>query len=151
MPQHLWVQQRSERHHPCLETVLQWPRLSCEHPVSIFLTPSKSIHIIFTSNRLEESGVITDCRIRTSSFDPVLDYDFSASNVVGRIIMSSECLREVFQELDASSETVQLSLSPDSTNFRITTHGVSGIYHVDIPKESDVIEILRSTAPVSFK
>ncbi len=81
-------------------------------------------------NSLEESGVVTDCRIRTANFDPVLDYDFSSANVFGRIIMSSECLREVFQELDASSETVQFCLAPDSPHLRITTHGHSGIYHV---------------------
>lgn len=44
-------------------------------------------------HRLEESGVITDCKIRTVHFDPVLDYDFGTSNVIGRIIMSSECLK----------------------------------------------------------
>ncbi|XP_032793542.1 cell cycle checkpoint protein RAD1 isoform X2 [Daphnia magna] len=100
---------------------------------------------------LEESGVITDCKIRTVHFDPVLDYDFGTSNVIGRIIMSSECLKEVFCELDSTSDCVQFSMSPDSANFRITTFGHSGTYHVDIPKASDVIESLRCTSPVSFK
>ena len=47
-----------------------------------------------------------------------------------RIIMSADCLREVFGELDASSDTVQFTLAPDSPYFRITTFGTSGIYHV---------------------
>lgn len=47
----------------------------------------------FSCGRLEESGVITDCKIRTVHFDPVLDYDFGSANVIGRIIMSSECLK----------------------------------------------------------
>ena len=80
--------------------------------------------------RLEESGVITDCRIRTINFDPVLEYDFGSANVIGRIIMSSECLKEVFCELDSTSETMQLSMSPDSPHFRISTFGHSGVYHV---------------------
>lgn len=78
----------------------------------------------------------------------------------------------MFCELDSTSDTVQFSLSPDSSNFRITTFGHSGTYHVnhvvkflvkrvlilnvlgfkvDIPKESDVIETLRCTSAVSFK
>ena len=88
---------------------------------------SKHFNAFFYS--LEESGVITDCRIRTINYDPVLEYDFGA-NIIGRIIMISECLKEVFCELDSTSETVQFSMSPDSTDFRITTFGHSGTYHV---------------------
>jgi len=100
---------------------------------------------------LEESGVVTDCRIRTAYFEPVLDYDFTSANVVSKIIMNSETLKEIFSELDATSESVQFTVSPDSQHFRITTFGMSGIYHVDIPKESDVIEMLHCTSQVSFK
>lgn len=64
------------------------------------------------------------------NFEPVLDYDFGTANVIGRIIMNSECLKEVFCELDTTSETVQFSMSPDSPHFRITTFGHSGTYHV---------------------
>ena len=85
--------------------------------------------------RLEESGVITDCRIRTINFDPVLEYDFGSANVIGRIIMSSECLKEVFCELDSTSETMQLSMSPDSPHFRISTFGHSGVYHVSFKNQ----------------
>lgn len=84
-------------------------------------------------HRLEESGVITDCRIRTLNFEPILDYDIGSANIIGRIIMSSDCLREVFLELDATTETVQFSLTPESTHLRITTFGHSGVYHVNIP------------------
>ena len=80
--------------------------------------------------RLEESGVITDCRIRTIQFDPVLDYDFTTANVIAKIIMNSDCLKEIFAELDATSETVQFSISPENQNFRITTFGTSGTCHV---------------------
>ena len=60
----------------------------------------------------------------------MLDYDFTAANVVSKIIMNSETLKEIFSELDATSESVQLSISSSSNNLRITTFGTSGTYHV---------------------
>ena len=88
------------------------------------------VNIYLNWIRLEESGVVTDCRIRTAYFEPVLDYDFTSANVVSKIIMNSETLKEIFSELDATSESVQFTVSPDSQHFRITTFGMSGIYHV---------------------
>lgn len=55
--------------------------------------------------------------------------------------MSSECLREIFGELDGSSDTVQFSLSPDSQFFRITTFGTSGTYHVCIEVSIETINV----------
>ncbi len=37
--------------------------------------------------RLEESGVLTDCSIRTQEADDTLDFNFSSTNVVNKIIM----------------------------------------------------------------
>lgn len=124
-------------------------------PVQSGTTPALKMYYDGTGSPvtilLEEMGVVTDCRIRTIQYDPVLDYDFSTANVVSKLIMNSECLKEIFAELDATSETVQFSLSPDSPNFRITTFGTSGTCHVDIPKDSDVIEMHSCTSAVAFK
>lgn len=46
--------------------------------------------------------------------------------------MNSETLKEIFSELDATSESVQFTVSPNSQHFRITTFGTSGTYHVSI-------------------
>ena len=42
------------------------------------------MHNIF---RLEESGVLTDCSIRTQESEDTLDFNFSSTNVINKIIM----------------------------------------------------------------
>lgn len=76
--------------------------------------------------RLEEGGVITDCSIKTSESEEILDFNFSAANVLNKIILRSECLKEVFAELDSSSDLIEILLSPDPPYFRITTAGTAG-------------------------
>ena len=130
MSQRLW-HRHPERDNTSTEDVLQWKRISSDITVSSHKVYTLTQDLLQPQlTRLEESGVVTDCRIRTVQFDPVLDYDFSNSNVVCKLIMSSECLKEIFAELDASSETVQFSISPESRHFRITTEGTSGKCHV---------------------
>ena len=81
-------------------------------------------------HRLEESGVLTDCSIQTRDADETLDFDFTSANVVNKIIMRAECLREAFAELDMSSDVLEILLSPSSPYFRLTTFGYAGITQV---------------------
>lgn len=76
--------------------------------------------------RLEEGGVITDCSIKTLEPEEILDFNFSAANVLNKIILRSECLKEVFAELDSSSDLIEILLSPDPPYFQITTSGTAG-------------------------
>ena len=82
------------------------------------------------SDRLEESGVLTDCSIQTRDADETLDFDFTSANVVNKIIMRAECLREAFAELDMSSDVLEILLSPSSPYFRLTTFGYAGTTQV---------------------
>ncbi|RXG57220.1 Cell cycle checkpoint protein RAD1 [Armadillidium vulgare] len=59
---------------------------------------------------LEEAGVITDCSLKTQDPDDPMEFSFC----------NTECLKEIFSELDMSSE-------------------------VDIPKDSDVVESFSCT------
>ena len=81
--------------------------------------------------RLEESGVLTDCSIQTLDADEILDFDFCSTNVVNKIIMNAECLREVFAELDMSSEVLEILLSPSTPYCRLSTSGYAGTTQVD--------------------
>jgi len=76
--------------------------------------------------RLEEGGVITDCSIRTLEAEEILDFNFCAANVLNKIILRSECLKEVFAELDSSSDLIEILISPDPPYFRISTVGTAG-------------------------
>ncbi|XP_014681061.1 PREDICTED: cell cycle checkpoint protein RAD1-like [Priapulus caudatus] len=89
---------------------------------------------------LEEMGVTTDCSIKTQDADESLDFDFCSENVVNKIIMKSECLKEAFAELDMSSDVLEILMSPDKPYFRLSTFGNAGSTHADYSKESDMVE-----------
>ena len=74
--------------------------------------------------------MLTDCSIQTRDADETLDFDFTSANVVNKIIMRAECLREAFAELDMSSDVLEILLSPSSPYFRLTTFGYAGITQV---------------------
>ncbi|NXI69872.1 RAD1 protein, partial [Anseranas semipalmata] len=89
---------------------------------------------------LEEGGVVTVCRINTQEPEDMLDFDFCSTNVVNKIILQSEGLREAFAELDMTSEVLQITMSPDKPYFRLSTFGNAGSAHLDYPKDSDLME-----------
>lgn len=89
---------------------------------------------------LEEGGILTDCSIQTQEPDETLDFDFSGADVLNKIIMKSECLKEAFSELDMTSEVLQILMSPDNPYFRLSTFGYAGSTHSDFPKDSDMVE-----------
>ena len=81
-------------------------------------------------HRLEEAGVLTDCSIQTQEANETLDFDFCSANVVNKIIMSAEGLREAFAELDMTSDSLEILLSPSSPYFRLSTFGYAGTTQV---------------------
>ena len=74
--------------------------------------------------------MLTDCSIQTRDADETLDFDFTSANVVNKIIMRAECLREAFAELDMSSDVLEILLSPSPPYFRLTTFGYAGTTQV---------------------
>ncbi|XP_029861200.1 cell cycle checkpoint protein RAD1 [Aquila chrysaetos chrysaetos] len=89
---------------------------------------------------LEEGGVVTVCKINTQEPDELLDFDFCSTNVVNKVILQSEGLREAFAELDMTSEVLQITMSPDKPYFRLSTFGNAGSAHLDYPRDSDLME-----------
>lgn len=94
---------------------------------------------------LEELGVVTDCSIKTLEPDETLDFNFCSANVVNKIIMKSECLTDAFQELDMTSEVLEILMSPDKPYLRLSTFGHCGTTFSDFPKESDMVESFQCT------
>ncbi|XP_064459202.1 cell cycle checkpoint protein RAD1-like [Ornithodoros turicata] len=89
---------------------------------------------------LEEAGVLTDCEIRTLEASDVMDFNLSKDNVINVIIFRSESLKEVWSELDTSSETVEILMSPDEPYFRLTTRGTAGTVQIEYTRTSDMID-----------
>ncbi|XP_038059027.1 cell cycle checkpoint protein RAD1-like [Patiria miniata] len=94
---------------------------------------------------LEENGVVTDCSIKTLEPEETLDFNFCGANVINKIIMKSECLKDAFQELDMTSEVLEILMSPDKPYFRLSTFGNAGSAHSDFPKDSDLVESFQCT------
>ncbi|XP_066935355.1 cell cycle checkpoint protein RAD1-like isoform X2 [Clytia hemisphaerica] len=88
----------------------------------------------------EEGGILTDCSITTMDADDVVDFNFSSTDVLNKVIMKSLALKDAFQELDMTSDVIQILMSPDAPYFRISTFGNSGSAHVDYPKDSEMVE-----------
>jgi len=95
---------------------------------------------------LEEHGVVTDCQINTREADECLDFNFANANVISKIIMKSEHLKEVFSELDSNSELVEFVASPSPPHFTISTKGACGDCTVEIPDNSDIVETFVSSS-----
>lgn len=62
--------------------------------------------------------MVTVCKINTQEPEEILDFDFCSTNVVNKIILQSEGLREAFSELDMSSEVLQITVSLEKSNLR---------------------------------
>jgi len=57
--------------------------------------------------------------------------------------MQSSVLKDVFAELDTTSDFVQIFMSPDAPYFRISTFGYAGSSHADFSKDSDFMEVFE--------
>ncbi|XP_077137904.1 cell cycle checkpoint protein RAD1 [Ranitomeya variabilis] len=110
---------------PATCTALKMGYRGYGHPLTLFL---------------EEGGVVTVCKILTQEPEETLDFDFCSTDVLNKIILQSEGLREAFSELDMSSDFLQITMSPDKPYLRLSTFGNAGSAHLDYPKDSDLIE-----------
>ena len=95
---------------------------------------------------LEEQGVVSDCKIRTREPEPCLDFNFATANIVSKVIMKSEYLKDVFTELDTLSEMVELRVSPTDKTFRVATLSPAGECEATVPDSSDMVEHFTSNA-----
>jgi cell cycle checkpoint protein len=99
---------------------------------------------------LEENQVRTDCGLRTLETDGIPDYHFRAVPILNKAIMKSDCLKEALNELDWSSETLNILMSPDAPHFRLTTTGPNGSCQIDFPSDSKAFEAFQCTQTLSY-
>ncbi|KAJ3013181.1 ssDNA endodeoxyribonuclease [Thoreauomyces humboldtii] len=99
---------------------------------------------------LEERGVVTSCVLTTYDPDPMteLHATFVEQRSICKVIMKSEWLKDAFSELDGTSDTITLLISPTTPYFRLSASGLAGDTQMDYPKDTDVVEsfhCVRST------
>lgn len=93
---------------------------------------------------LEDQGVVTDCQVRTKEAEECLDFNFTNSKIVSKIIVNSDYLKDVFSELDSTSEYIEFLISPSTPRFQLRTSGPAGDCTVTVPSNSNMIELFKS-------
>ncbi|XP_032664066.1 cell cycle checkpoint protein RAD1 isoform X2 [Odontomachus brunneus] len=95
---------------------------------------------------IEEDGIITDCSLKTLEVDTLLDFHLETENVVNKVVLRTELLKDIITELDPTSDLVELCLSPEKPYFRISTDGLGGVCHIDLPHDSELVGTFQCTA-----
>lgn len=99
---------------------------------------------------LEENDVLTDCALRTLEAEHVTTYNIRSAEIVSKIVMKSDSLRDAFNELDWSNNSCSWFLANEAPYFRLATDGSESSCQVDFPKDSQVFELFESVKPAEF-
>lgn len=89
-----------------------------------------------------QAGIFQDFKVQEGpatfliNLTVLLDYLF----IFGSCPVSVRGLREVFSELDMTSEVLQITMSPEKPYFRLSTFGNAESSHLDYPKDPDLME-----------
>lgn len=102
---------------------------------------------------IEEDGIITDCSLKTQTPDELLDFHLEPENVVNKVVLQTELLKDILSELDTTSDLIELLLSPSPPFFRISTAGLAGICHIELPHDGELVDNFQclSTTISSYK
>ena len=90
---------------------------------------------------LEEQGVINDSQIKTREPEDPLDFNFANANIVSKIILNSDAFKDVFSELDTSSDYIEFIVTPEPRSLTILTSGPAGEASIIVPESSDMVEL----------
>ena len=75
---------------------------------------------------MEEDGVVSRADVPTQDVQETLYFDFGRPNVFGKVVMITEHLKEIFNELDLTSEVLEVSVDFDTKSLNFSTFGNAG-------------------------
>lgn len=55
---------------------------------------------------IEEDGILTDCSLKTLEPDDLIDFNIEPSNVLNKVILNTEILRDIWSELDPTTDVI---------------------------------------------
>lgn len=99
---------------------------------------------------IEENDVVTDCALRTFEAENTTVYNIRSAEIVSKIIIKSDSLREAFHELDWSNSTCTWLLSNEPPYFRLSTDSSDSSCQVDYPNDSQVFELFECSRTIEF-
>ncbi|XP_043226756.1 cell cycle checkpoint protein RAD1-like isoform X1 [Amphibalanus amphitrite] len=92
---------------------------------------------------LEESGVLTDCSIKTQLPEDTMDFNFNSSDVVNKTIIRSDCLREALAEMDGDCDLMELVFCPTPPLLQFAAVGAGIESKVEVAGDSDLVELFQ--------
>lgn len=72
---------------------------------------------------MEEDGIVSTAEIPSQDVAETLFFDFSKPNVMAKVVMVSDKLREIFAEIDLSSEFLEFAVDAQEEKLTISTFG----------------------------
>lgn len=60
---------------------------------------------------IEENGIITDCSLKTQNPEELLDFHLEPENVLNKVVLQTELLKDILYELDPTSEVIEVTLN----------------------------------------
>ncbi|KAJ1520510.1 hypothetical protein ONE63_003633 [Megalurothrips usitatus] len=100
---------------------------------------------------LEEDGTILDSSIKTSDPGEVADFSFADDSVINKVILRSEFLKEILDEMDSSCDLVGIELSATFPYFRFHTSSRLGESEFHVEKTSEMIEFFDCKVRTAFR
>lgn len=100
---------------------------------------------------MEDSGVITDCKIRTLVNEPVLSFNFDTSLSINKVVFFSDSFKEVLNDLDTNSESLEISITSDPSTFKLVTDGNGLISETIVPSDSEMVDAFYCQANCQFR
>lgn len=100
---------------------------------------------------LEEDGVILDSSIKTQDPGEIADFSFEDDCVINKVILRSEFLKEILDEMDSTSEFIGIELSDNTPFFRFFMSSRLGESEYRVDKTSDMIEFFDCKARTAFR
>ncbi|XP_037092223.1 cell cycle checkpoint protein RAD1-like isoform X1 [Pollicipes pollicipes] len=92
---------------------------------------------------LEESGVLTDCSIKTQLPEDIMEFSFNSSDVVNKAIVKSDCLREALAEMDVDCDVMELVFCPSPPRLQLSAVGAGMETKVEIGGDSELVELFQ--------
>ena len=99
---------------------------------------------------LEEGNLSTRCSIRTLDNAEHLP-SLSLTDAVAELILESDLLKDAFAELDWSSTSAALLLSPTAPFFRLSTEGLPGTCEVEYPMNTQLFRKFRCRRAITAR
>lgn len=126
-------------------------------PVSGGMNPQTTMNLYYAGYGsplrliLIEDDFITDCSIKTMEAMEIVHFSMPGENTFNKIIADGPQFKDIFNDLDPTSEYIDLFMSPDAPYFKITTLSNIGKCQISIPKDADMIEEFLCSTPAATR